>query len=80
MQDQGQDNAANLKKLEDARGEFNVGAGGEASFALPEALATAVGVGWLLGPVGGLAMGIAQGILGKKEKQNALDAFAAHKA
>lgn len=50
---------------------------GEASFALPEALATAVGAGWLLGPAGGLALGIAQGILGKREKQNALDLFAA---
>lgn len=49
----------------------------EASFALPEALATAVGAGWILGPAGGIALGIAQGIIGKREKQSLLDQFAA---
>lgn len=49
----------------------------EAGFALPEALATGVAAGWLLGPAGGIALGIAQGILGKNAEQNALDAFAA---
>lgn len=49
---------------------------GEAEFALPEALATGVAAGWLLGPIGGIALGITQGILGKNAKQNALDQFA----
>lgn len=49
----------------------------EASFSLPEALATGVAAGWILGPVGGIALGVAQGILGKNAKQNALDQFAA---
>lgn len=49
---------------------------GEASFAMPEALATAVGASWLLGPAG-ILLGVAQGILGKKEKQNAIDKYAA---
>lgn len=50
---------------------------GKASFAFPEALATAVGAGWLLGPIGGIALGIAQGILGQRERQGLLDEFAA---
>lgn len=50
--------------------------GGEAGFALPEALVTAVGGAFLLGPVGGILLGVGQGILGKEAKQNALDQFA----
>lgn len=46
---------------------------GEAEFATPEALATAVGAAFILGPVGGILLGAAQGILGKQMKQNALD-------
>jgi hypothetical protein len=76
MQGDAQDSAANLSKLEEARTEFMSRGGDEADFALPEAMATAVGVGWLLGPVGGLLMGVAQGILGKRERQNAIDAYA----
>lgn len=49
----------------------------KARFALPEALATGVAAGWILGPVGGIALGVAQGILGKNAKQNVLDRFAA---
>lgn len=45
----------------------------KARFATPEALATAVGAGWLLGPAGGILMGVAQGILGKREQQKILD-------
>lgn len=48
----------------------------EAKFAAPEALATAVGASFVLGPVGGVLLGVAQGILGKREQQNALDAWA----
>ncbi len=76
MQGEAQDSAANLAKLEDARNQFIARGGDEAEFAMPEALATAVGVGWLLGPVGGLLMGLAQGILTKRERQNALDEYA----
>ena len=76
MQEDGKAASANSKKLLDARNDFDVTAGGEAEFALPEAMATAVGAGWLLGPVGGLLMGVAQGVLGKKEKQAALDNYA----
>lgn len=47
----------------------------EASFAWPEALVTAIGAGWLLGPAGGLLTGLAQGILGKEAEQNALDEY-----
>lgn len=77
MQAQGEAAASNSTRLLEARSnpEF-VSKGGKADFALPEALATAVGAGWLLGPVGGLLMGVAQGILGKREEQNAIDAFA----
>jgi hypothetical protein len=77
MQGEAQDTAANLAKLEEARTQFIARGGDEADFALPEAVATAVGVGWLLGPVGGLLMGVAQGILTKKERQNYLDNYAA---
>lgn len=76
MQGQAQDAASNLAKLEEARSQFVARGGDEADFALPEAAATAIGVGWLLGPVGGLLMGVAQGILTKNERQAALDAYA----
>lgn len=49
----------------------------EAEFAGPEALATAVAAGFILGPAGGLVMGLAQGLLGKRERQNILDQQAA---
>ena len=49
----------------------------EAGFSTPEAVATAVASGFILGPVGGILMGVAQGILGKQAKQNVLDQFAA---
>lgn len=45
----------------------------KADFSLPEALATATVGSFILGPVGGLLVGAAQGWLGKREKQNILD-------
>lgn len=48
---------------------------GIANFGTPEAVATAVGASFLLGPVGGILLGVAQGILGKDMRQNALDEF-----
>ena len=71
MEDSGQSARANLRKLEDARSGFDVPVSGEASFALPEALATAAGISWLINPAFGVLMGVAQGILGKKEEQRA---------
>lgn len=53
---------------------------GEANFGTPEAVATAVGASFLLGPVGGILLGVAQGILGKEMRQNALDAFNAEQS
>ncbi len=53
---------------------------GDAKFAAPEALATAIGAGFILGPVGGILLGVAQGILGKRMRQNALDEFAERSA
>lgn len=78
MQSQGVSAAGRAAKLLETRDspEF-VSSGEQAEFAMPEALATAVGAGWLLGPVGGLLLGAAQGILGKKEEQRAIDAMAA---
>ena len=78
MQGETQDAAANLAKLQDQRASFGSrSAGDDAEFDTPKALATAVGAGFILGPAGGLLMGLAQGILGKQEKQNALDRYAA---
>lgn len=74
MQGEAQDAQANLAKLEDARTKFIARGGDEADFALPEALATGIGAAWLLGPAG-ILLGVAQGILGKKEQQNAIDAY-----
>jgi len=74
MQGEAQDSAANLEKLEQARTQF-VAEGGADDAVWPDALMTAVGIGWVLGPVGGLLMGVAQGILGKQQKQTALDAY-----
>lgn len=51
----------------------------EATFDTPKALATAVGAGFVLGPVGGLLLGVAQGILGKREQQSVLDQMAAER-
>lgn len=53
---------------------------GEAEFATPEALATAVGASFILGPVGGILLGVAQGILGKQAKQGILDQLAAEQS
>lgn len=49
---------------------------GEASYALPEGLATAVVGTFLGGPAAGLALGIAQAWLGKQERQGILDQWA----
>jgi len=77
IQGHGQDAAANLAKLEtDTQDVMPTGEEGEASFALPEALATGIGAAWLLGPAG-LLIGVAQGLLVKKEEQRAIDAMAA---
>lgn len=76
MEQGAEDAAANLKKVQDARTQFAARPGEEADFAAPEALATAIGAGFILGPAGGLLLGLAQGIIGKREKQNALDAYA----
>ena len=78
MGQQGQAAAANSQKLMEERSRpETVSDGQQAKFALPEALATAVGAGWVLGPVGGILMGVAQGILIKNEKQQALNAYLA---
>lgn len=75
--------ARQVESLRDTRGASGLTraalerSGGEAGFALPEALVTAVGGSFLLGPVGGILLGVGQGILGKEAKQNALDQFAA---
>lgn len=76
-----QDQAARIAATDAERGTSFARRGldrdgdGESEFALPEALATTVAAGWLLGPVGGLALGIAQGIYTKQQKQNALDEY-----
>lgn len=49
----------------------------DADFAAPEALATAVAGSFILGPIGGLLLGAAQGILGEQMRQGQLDAVAA---
>ena len=48
----------------------------KAGFAIPEALATAIAGGFILGPVGGLVLGAAQGLFTQRERQNALDEHA----
>jgi hypothetical protein len=53
---------------------------GESEFSTPEALATAVGASFILGPVGGVLLGVAQGILGKQMKQGMLDQFMAERS
>lgn len=60
-----------------ARRLYDPDGDGKASLALPEGLATAVAAGFILGPAGGLAMGLAQAWLGKQERQNILDQWAA---
>ena len=50
---------------------------GEARAAVPEGIATGIAAGFILGPVGGLVMGIAQAWMGKRERQNVLDQWAA---
>lgn len=47
-----------------------------AGFFSPEAAITALGAGWLFGPVAGLAGGLLQGILSRRLRQSALDAAA----
>jgi len=76
MQTEAQDSAANLAKLTEARTQFTSGDLDQGS-ALPEALLTAVGIGWVLGPVGGLLIGAAQGILGHQQRKSALDNYLA---
>lgn len=76
MQDQSASAQDNLHKLQEARSGFGKRVTADAEFAGPEALVTAIGAGWLLGPVGGLLMGLAQGIIGKREQQAALDSYA----
>lgn len=73
MQGDAQDSAANLAKVQDARRQFASTGADDADFALPEAGATAIAAGFLLGPIGGLAMGLAQGFLIKNERQNIID-------
>lgn len=75
------DAGAALARLEETArpADVSIPAGEEADFAMPEALATAVGAGFLLGPIGGLALGVAQGLLGKREKQTVLDQLAAER-
>lgn len=58
-------------------GQMRASASKEADLALPEAIATGVVGSFLLGPVGGLLLGAAQGWLGKQERQNILDQHAA---
>lgn len=72
------DAGAELERL-DAESEIDVpsGGSGKAKFATPEALATAVGASFILGPIGGLLLGAAQGIIGKQMRQGQLDAIAA---
>ncbi len=52
----------------------------QAQFALPEAIATGVVGSVLLGPLGGLVIGAAQGFLGKQERQSILDDLARENA
>lgn len=75
MRGEVQDAGANLAALQQQRNQFGAIEEEDAKFATPEALATAVGASFILGPVGGLLMGLAQGILGKQERQNAIDQF-----
>lgn len=65
----------NLAKLQEARTQFNAQPDQEADFGWPEGAATAVAAGWVLGPVGGLLLGLAQGLFTKKQEQAALDAY-----
>ncbi len=51
--------------------------GDKAGFALPEAAVTAIGASLILGPLGGLVLGAAQGFLGQRVRQNQLDRAAA---
>lgn len=74
MQQHAENQAANVNKV--MSGSEAMSSAGEAGFAFPEALATGIGAAWLLGPAG-LLLGVAQGILVKKEEQNAIDAYAA---
>ncbi len=71
-----QERAAEDAKRGASAGQIALSGDGEANFAAPEALATAVGASFILGPVGGILLGVAQGILGKRMRQNALDEFA----
>lgn len=78
LQGEALDARANLAKLQETRHQRVPQEGEtESDFALPEAGATALAAGFVLGPVGGLLMGLAQGFLIKDERQNILDQFAA---
>lgn len=72
------DASDNLQKLQENTRSPGIAAypGEKAGFSLPEGVATAVGASLVLGPAG-ILLGVAQGILGKQAKQNALDAWAA---
>ncbi len=76
MQDDAQQSQANLAKIESSRHDFVAqSSGGSAKFDMAQALPFIVGASWIMGPVGGLLVGLAQGILGKRARQNALDAY-----
>jgi len=77
LQNDAADDVSNAAKLREARHDFIMQGQDEADFAWPEGIATAVAAGWVLGPVGGLLMGLAQGILGKQEQQAAIDEYLA---
>lgn len=49
---------------------------GEPTAATPEAAATALVSGFILGPVGGVALGLAQGLMQKRAAKNTLDLIA----
>ena len=65
----------NLAKLQEARTQFNPNPDQEAEFGWSEGAATAVAAGWILGPIGGLLVGLAQGLYTKKQEQAALDTY-----
>lgn len=75
LQGEAQSAQDNLAKVQEARTQFNPDPDAEADFAWPEGAATAIAAGWLLGPVGGLLMGVAQGLYTKRQRQNALDTY-----
>ncbi len=72
------DAATILANTEQARGQHvRTREGEEASFDTPSALATGIGASFILGPAGGIILGIAQGLAGREAQQNVLDEAAA---